>query len=62
MMREHDQTDPGRIRHRRVAEPANGHDFRGTPDHESHDRFPLPRPLSRKWRGEIRESLTRLSH
>jgi len=28
----------------------------------SHDRFPLPRPLSSEWRGEIRESLTRLSH
>jgi hypothetical protein len=36
--------------------------FPGTPDHESHDRFPLPRPLPREWGGEIRESLTRLSH
>ncbi|KFB68099.1 MAG: hypothetical protein CAPSK01_002309 [Candidatus Accumulibacter vicinus] len=36
--------------------------LQGTPDHESHDRFPLPRPLPHKWGGEIRESLTRLSH
>ncbi len=27
--------------------------FPGTPDHESHDRFPLPRPLPREGGGEI---------
>ncbi len=29
-----------------------------TPDDESHDRFPLPRPLPREGGGEIREPLT----
>jgi len=32
------------------------------PDHESHDRFPFPRPLPHMWGGEARESLTRPSH
>lgn len=36
--------------------------FQDAPDNESHDRFPSPRtPLPQRGRGEIRESLPRLS-
>ena len=35
--------------------------FPGPPNHESHDRFPLPQPLPREGGGEVRESRTRLS-
>jgi len=48
---------------RRSCTPLTVMTCRDTPDHESHDRFPLfPRPFSRKGRRELRESLTRLSH